>query len=144
MKISNLLLADLWAELTDGSTLFLDGASIRLFTNTPTIDDDTALADFVVPTFTSYADASADEWVVAAKPDGTLYLSAPVASFQPTNSANLPEAITGAVIYKGADWWAAGLFAAPLNLVMPLQLLHVTAKLSLVGDAGMVMEGYIE
>lgn len=114
----------------------LEGAKLRLimgdFDEQAAIDGDEG--DLVVPTYTTYADATMTGASVNTDSEGKPYIQWAAVEFSPTAGTNLPQGIHGAAILASDDsLLAVSKFDSPADLLYSGQVLTVLPKYRL-GD----------
>jgi len=114
-----------------------DDINIGLFTGAPTLSPATVLGDLTAPTFTGYAVVNVPFGTRRGNANGDIILPLPAASFQPTNTTNLPQTVTG--VYLGAEGtpdtlWMAELLEEPWEVVSSGSALDVIMEIYVKAD----------
>lgn len=144
MKVIDALLSGIYDALKTTTTGALDGAKLRLYTNTVDLAGDVVLGDFTVPTFTGYADA-AITWANHTDAEGHPYLDAGPMTFSPSDGVDLPQAVVGCLILNSSNALMAAMeFESPIALNFAGQQLVCNPFVSLVGDVAEKVSAYTE
>jgi len=66
-----------------------------LFTGTPTLQPSMVIGDLPAPTFTGYAKVNVAAGTRRGNANGDIIIPFPAVTFQPTNTTDLPQTVTG-------------------------------------------------
>lgn len=124
-----------WLQLLLASLFDVGGAletvDLHLFTDAavdPSLDE---VSDYTAPTFTGYASVPLENPAVTVDSEGNPLITWDTVSFTPSDAANLPQIIRGAILASSTDVIQAHMLDTPITLVHATQTFHVTPQFSI-------------
>lgn len=116
---------------TIGLAEVLDGASLKLFTNSPTLGPDMAVGDFTVATFGGYAAVTPLTWLGPANANGNGMLLTVQGFFLSTDPIAPAEIVNGYYLTNAGNTevFLAETFDDPVNFAVPGDFLDLDVVL---------------